>query len=298
MRSWKPRDRKLWRRKEGRWWVYTVLNLLLITMTLLATACVAYPYDPRDPTESPLIPGTNARLIDNTWWLSKVTHQGETIAFDAISPLWVQFAVSGQLVVSEARCNVGGYQIVAANENHYRLFSGSFTEIGCSDRATEQSIHLQEALLATTSYELRDSQLFLLGEETQIILVDILPENPLTIGAGTDLLEKSWRLAKVTHQGKVIDAGPMQPLYFGFASDGYLTIASSTCYVGSYEVIPETARQYDITAEYYSSDPCVDAQMRQVVEMLDQTTAFEIKDGQLFLIGDDVQIVLEIDNAP
>jgi len=38
--------------------------------------------------------------------------------------------------------------------------------------------------------------------------------------------------------------------------------------------------------------------MRQVVEMLDQTTAFEIKDGQLFLIGDDVQIVLEIDNAP
>ena len=276
--------------------MFRTLLALLSTLVLLVSGCVPLGTTTITQPESPLIPGTNTRLSDTLWWLSEGTHQGEPIAFEAISPLWVQFTVRGELLVSEARCNAGGYQIIAKSDHQYRLFSGVSTAVLCSDRAMEQSFHLREAFLATTRYELRDNQVFLLGEETQIILVDTLPENPWTIGAGTDLLEKGWRLAEVTYQGEVIDTAALQPLLWGFASDGYLRISSPNCYIGSYEIFPKNARQYDIAINYHVFGPCVDAQTRQVMEVLDLTTEYEIKDGQLFLMGDNVQIILAVDN--
>ncbi len=74
---------------------------------------------------------------------------------------------------------------------------------------------------------------------------------------------------------------------------------TSTCNSVGYTILFENKHKYKLIASAIPGKSCgeiIDKQFADVHQAIRSTTEYEIKDAQLILIGEGVQVVLEIDN--
>lgn len=150
------------------------LEISLLAAVVVMTAC-ASPFLPPTPTpfsqpESPLIPGKNVALAENRWRLLEIIYSGTNVAFDTIQPIYITFSLRGQLAFSTTDCNGAGFTIIAESEYQYRLIPGTVTAMGCGKVGDKQFSDVNRAIAITTEFELKDTQLILIGEGVQVVL--------------------------------------------------------------------------------------------------------------------------------
>jgi hypothetical protein len=142
----------------------------LITATACASPLLPEGWQLRQPA-SPLIPGDNAALTQNSWQVVEVTQRGAPVEIDSIQPLFVRFTANGAIGLYSPDCFGDSYWITAEDERHYRLRSMVATGAQCGDPQDLQRVAMSKALLATREYELQGDRLFLTGPEVRIVLV-------------------------------------------------------------------------------------------------------------------------------
>jgi len=157
-----------------------VLIVLLLAVGVLANGCVALPATPEQAI-SPLLPSNNATLINNRWRIVEVTYHGNPVVFDAVGSIYVSFRKVGVLegvLKYFAKCPPrpdgatpgGGYKIFAEGANQYRMVQGDSAPILCGEPIDSQFDQVLGALAATTRYEIDGQRLYLLGEDSEIVL--------------------------------------------------------------------------------------------------------------------------------
>lgn len=295
MRNRKLSER-LWHKKRGIS-VFGWLSLLFVT--LMAIACTV-PYTPPSQAESPLIPGTDTILSKNVWQLVEATYQGSVIEFAAIQPVYISFTVRGELGRRAINCNSAGYYILAKNTHQYRLMRGVGTAIYCGDLGNQQENQLDKAILATTEYQIQGEQLFLTGDDVRIVLKRY---GPLIPGPNSVLADNRWRLSEATYHGNSINFAAIQPVYVTFTADGQLVQRSTNCNTVEHTILvtDDLHYYYRLVPGTRTAEDCGEMgnqQEERLTAAISASKKFIIDMNQLFLIGDDVRIVLEIDNSP
>ena len=284
------------------WYVFNnkwFVNCFLLSMLLILSACdspllVPEAWRPQQPT-SPLIPGANTVLAQTVWQIMEVTQNSEPIAIDAVQPVFVTFTSNGYLLARSPKCFSNSYVIGVITEYRYRLRSAGAPG-DCDELLRRQSIAISKALLETREYELQDTNLILRGKEVQIVLTSL---GPLIPGTNTVLAENRWRLIEVTDQSGDVGFEALSPVYIDFDIAGILHIFAG-CPAGAYRITAQSDYQYELTQSMFSAVDCgetVNKQFDGVHNALKATTQYAIQDNQLFLTGDNVRIILEIDNV-
>lgn len=124
------------------------------------------------------------------------------------------------------------------------------------------------------------------------------PESPLISGMDAILTENRWRLLGITNDGEILAFDLIQPVYLTFSINNTL-LFTSTCNSVGYTILFENKHKYKLIASAIPGKSCgeiIDKQFADVHQAIRSTTEYEIKDAQLILIGEGVQVVLEIDN--
>ena len=118
---------------------------------------------------------SKAVLSEHQWVLSTVSYRGENKVVDALKPTYFQFDTARNLLLITTPCEGSddfgrtlGYEILFQNERHYTLNPQDSSDVGCGRLINVQTEHLR--VLDTSQYEIRDNQLFLIGEQVQIVL--------------------------------------------------------------------------------------------------------------------------------
>jgi heat shock protein HslJ len=225
----------------------------------------------------------------------EITQNSEPVAIDALQPIYVIFTNDGYLLARSPKCSANSYVIGATTEHRYRLRSVGVAG-GCDEPLQSQSVAISKALLETREYELQDDNLILRGKEVEIVLTNL---GPLIPGTNTVLAENRWRLVEANDHGEMIALDAVSPIYFTFDVAGLLNIFAD-CLAATYKIAAPSDRRYELTQSMFAATDCgetVNKQFNRVHNALNATTEYTIQDNQLFLTGDNVRIVLEIDNA-
>ncbi len=130
--------------------------------------------------------------------------------------------------------------------------------------------------------------------------VQIESESPLIPGINTFLIENRWRLIEITYRSVAVEFEAIQPIYLTFTADGQLIKETTDCNSGGYYIIASSERKYHLEPGTGTAQDCGEAgnqQYDRITEAIAATTAYEIEGNQLFLTGDDVRIILEVDNV-
>jgi len=135
-----------------------------------------FPRPTNTPPVSPLIPGSNRTLAENRWRLVEIQFHGESVEFGSLAPVYFTFGGNGSLGFKTTGCNATGFTIEAENERRYRLTPGAMTAMSCSEIQERQHSGIGQAVMATTEYEMQESQLFLFGDDVRITLEIDNPE--------------------------------------------------------------------------------------------------------------------------
>lgn len=146
----------------------SVLVALLLVAGMLANGCVAPRVTPKQTT-SPMIPAHNATLINNRWRIDEVTDQGNSVVFKEIGLIYIAFLSVGTLNIF-ADCPGGAYWMIAEDTNRYQLIGGEFSAVDCGEPINTQFAQVKNALEDTTRFEIEGQRLFLLGEESKLVL--------------------------------------------------------------------------------------------------------------------------------
>jgi len=285
---------RAWSTPGTQWFACWWLAVMLIT-----TACVPPGSSTAGQPSSPLPPATYS-LAANRWRLVEIRYRGSTLQFDALQPVHVVFGLEGNLGITTTNCNGGGYRIFFKSRYHYILTDGATTAMNCGELADAQYTRLIEAVKATTAYQMQDDQVLLTGDDVRIVLALDQPF-PLIPGVNPTLLLNQWRLVEVTQSDKPVAFTDLQPVLLAFHITGVLGIYPTDCIDGAYRINAESERRYRLTRVEFTDEKCRnngEAQFEQVTAALETTTEYALQDNQLILTGEDVRIVLEIDNAP
>lgn len=125
------------------------------------------------------------------------------------------------------------------------------------------------------------------------------PESPLIPGKNVALAENRWRLLEIIYSGTNVAFDTIQPIYITFSLRGQLAFSTTDCNGAGFTIIAESEYQYRLIPGTVTAMGCGkvgDKQFSDVNRAIGITTEYEIKDAQLILIGEGVQVVLEIDN--
>ncbi len=269
---------------------------LLVLLVLSVSAC--HPLVPSaqlpiaQPT-SPLIPGKTLGLVNARWQVREIIYQDQVIVFDAIQPIRVEMGVEGYLQVRMTGCNTITFRMAAESDRHYQLVDGVVTLMECPEPANSQTGDVFNAFVATTELELVGTQLRLTGVSTRIVLE---PLRPMLPGDDALLTQGPWHVSQITQQGQVLDLNAIQPITVEITVEGYLTAKTTGCNTLTFWISAKDERQY----QYYDSSPTMEAcsdtaslQTHDLFIALINTHEMVIKDGQLLLTGELVEMVLE-----
>lgn len=127
----------------------------------------------------------------------------------------------------------------------------------------------------------------------------VMPESPLIPGANTVLVENRFRVVEITRHGEPVAFDAIDPVFITFSVRGELVKRTTDCNSGSYYIIAKNERQYHLIPGAGTAIGCGElgnSQYAQISEAIAATTEYELKGSQLILRGEDVHIVLEIDN--
>jgi heat shock protein HslJ len=270
-------------------------GLILIMLVVIVTACT----QPMEflslmQVESPLVPEEILLLTKNPWRVVTIVYQKETIAFDAIQPIYVKMGSRG--LSAETGCNQLGFGITYEGKQQYRLGEGSTTLVGCPDLQAKQEESFYTALSNTNYFELQNEQLILMGGESQIVLEATHPfslENPV-------FTQNRWQLIEITHQGQPVIFDAIRPIYLEITGDNYLHFKTEQCNIATFhmDVKSDEYYQFDMSADTsYECPQITDSQISavfsNVFQAVSQTNTLKLNGTQLLLTGPETHVVLE-----
>jgi hypothetical protein len=127
----------------------------------------------------------------------------------------------------------------------------------------------------------------------------VMPESPLIPGTNTALVENRFRVVEITRHGKPVAFDAVQPVFIVFSVRGELGVRTTDCNSGGYYIMAENEYQYHLIPGVTTAEDCGElgnSQYSLISEAIGATTEYELRGSQLLLRGDDVHIVLEVDN--
>lgn len=246
----------------------------------------------------PLLPSVNPVLYRIRWRLAEATQWDLAIDYDAIGPVYLTFSMLGYLSLQTERCNSGGYELFALPEGRYRLIGGAWTAMDCGEVGIAQEAHLSNAVKATTNYTIEAGRLVLTGNDVRLVFTYDQQFPPIP-SATPPLFLNRWRWVEVTDQGKSVPFDNIKPVFTAFDVGGSLRVNPTDCIDTVYLLIADSDRRYQLVRGVSTDENCRGdgkAQFERLLQALEATSEFTLHDNQLVLSGEDVQIVLEIDN--
>lgn len=246
----------------------------------------------------PLLPGVNPVLYRIRWQLAAATQWDLSIDYAAIGPVYLTFDWFGSLSLHTEHCNSGGYQLIALPEGRYRLIGGAWTEMDCGEVGNAQLVHLSNAVKATTNYAIEAGQLLLTGNDVHLVFT-YQQQFPPIPSATPPLFLNRWRWVSITVQGETVPLDDIQPIFTNFAVGGSLTVNPTDCIDTAYLIIADSDRGYRLIRGPSTEENCRGngkAEFERLRQALEATNEFDLRDNELVLRGEEVQIVLAIDN--
>lgn len=275
-------------------------GLILIMLAAIVTAC----NQPMDffsslellslfQPESPLLPEEILRLTKNPWRVVTIIHQNETVAFDAIQPIYVGISPDG--LSSETGCNRLGFGITYEGEQQYQLGEGVSTQAGCPAVQTKQYGGFWTALSNTNRFELQNEQLTLIGGESQIVLE---ATHPFSL-ADPIFTQNRWQLMEITHQGQPVIFDAIRPVYLEITGDGYLHFKTEQCNIATFTMDIKSDEYYRLGGGNTSyecpqiTNSQISAIFSNVFQAVSRTNTLKLNSTQLLLTGPETRVVLE-----
>ena len=244
--------------------------------------------------KSPLLPEEMLRLTKNPWRVVTIIHQNETVAFDAIQPIYVKIWPEGGLS-AETSCNRLSFGITYEGEQHYQVGEGMSTNAGCPDLQTKQYEGLWTALSNTNRFELQNEQLTLIGDESQIVLE---ATHPFSL-AEPVFTQNRWQLLEITHQGQPVIFDAIRPVYVEITGDGYLHFKTEQCNFATFTMHINSDEYYGLGGGDTSYE-CPQSINNQFSAMFSNvrlavsaTNTLKLNGTQLLLTGPETRVVLE-----
>ena len=241
--------------------------------------------------ESPLLPEEMLRLTKNPWRVVTIIHQNETVAFDAIQPIYVKIWPEGG-ISAETGCNRLGFGISYEGEQHYQVGEGVSTDAGCPEVETKQYGDFWTALSNTNRFELQNEQLTLIGDESRIVLE---ATHPFRL-ADPVFTQNQWQLMEITHQGQPIIFDAIRPIYLEITEDGYLHFKTEQCNIATFhmDVKSDEYYRFDMSADTaYECPQIPENQSYAVFWAVSRTNTLKLSGTQLLLTGPETRVVLE-----
>ncbi|HHW85588.1 MAG TPA: META domain-containing protein [Chloroflexi bacterium] len=127
----------------------------------------------------------------------------------------------------------------------------------------------------------------------------VMPESPLIPGTNTALVENRFRVVEIIRHGEPVVFDAIQPVFITFDKRGELSKQTTNCNSDVYAIVAESERRYRLIPGAGTAKGCgelAEAQYSKISEAIGATTEYELKGSQLLLRGEDVHIVLEVDN--
>ena len=165
---------------------------------------------------------------------------------------------------------------------------------------------IQSSIHYNNSYPRRTWPVLLLMLVAMMATACIMPSavtqtfSPLNPGITSRLVGKRWEMVEVTFRNESIPIDEIKPVEIWFDQAGTMNFNSAKCTAGAYLIFFADERHYQLARGDVSAVGCKelpDRQMARMLEVLKATTAYEIRENQLFLTGADVRILLEIANT-
>jgi heat shock protein HslJ len=233
-------------------------GLLLIVLTTIVTACtqpmnlLPLPEEPpRVQVESPLLPTGIAALPKNPWRVVTIIYQNETVAFDAIAPIYVGIAPNG-LHAETTDCNSLSFGLNSEGAQQYQLGEWSMTEILCSEIQEKQFKGLYMALSTTTAFELQADQLTLIGAESRIVLE---ATQPLSL-ANPVFTQNCWQLIEIIEEEQPVIFDGIRPIYLEITGDGYLHFKTEQCNIATFTMNITSDEYYRFDMSAHTVETC------------------------------------------
>lgn len=126
------------------------------------------------------------------------------------------------------------------------------------------------------------------------------PRSPLTPALMQELGGRVWRVADVKVSGESVPFGAVAPIYLWFAQAGLLRYHTPVCSGGGWQVYFEGSQRYRLIEGDVAPVDCGELGLSQygaVQLALDATNHYEFQDDLLVLRGDDVYILLIVDDT-
>ncbi len=270
-------------------------------LAVIVTAClqplnlISLPEQPSlFQAESPLVLEEILLLTKNPWRVVTIVYQNETVAFDAIQPIYVKIWPDG--ISAETSCNHLGFGIIAQDEQWYRLTEGFSTDALCPEVQTKQYGGFWTALSNTTRFELQNEQLTLIGDESQIVLE---ATHPFSL-AEPVFTQNRWQLIEITDQGQPVIFDAIRPIYLEITEDGYLHFKTEQCNIATFTMDIKSDEYYRFGLIADTSYECpqitnsqISALFSAVFLTVSRTNTLKLNGNQLLLTGELIEIVWE-----
>lgn len=274
-----------------------IYGLGLLMLAVIGTAClqplnlISLPEQSSlFQTESPLVPEEFLPLTKNPWRVVTIVYQNETVAFDAIQPIYVKISLEG--ISAETGCNHLGFGIIAQDEQSYRLTEGVSTQAGCPEVQTKQYDGFWTALSNTNRFELQNERLTLIGDESQIVLE---ATHPFSL-AEPVFTQNRWQLMEITHQGQPVIFDAIRPIHLEITGDGYLHFKTQQCNFATFHMDIKSDEYYRFDMSAHTSYECPQIPENQSYDVfwaVSRTNTLKLNGTQLLLTGPETRVVLE-----
>ena len=275
--------------------------LLLIMLAAIVTACTQ-PMDffssvelpSLSQPESPLLPEELLLLAKNPWRVVTIVYQNETVAFDAIQPIYVK--VGPRDLSAETGCNHLGFKISVEDNQQHQLTEGVSTLALCPEVQVKQYSRFYTVLSNTNRFELQNEQLTLIDDESRILLE---ATHPFSL-AEPVFTQNRWQLLEITHQGQPVIFDAIRPIYLEITGDGYLHFKTEQCNIATFHMDIKSDEYYRFDMSADTSYECQQITNSQISAMFSNvrlavsaTNTLKLNGTQLLLTGPETRVVLE-----
>lgn len=252
---------------------------------------------PTPVSSSPLDP-----LWHNTWRITEVVHWGDEVPLDELGAVTVTFD-ERTLAIRNETCGVAAFAFSPRSSPRrpvtYYLTSRTMTRQvdGCS--------RFQQVLMVvggTGEFEIQDDQLLLQGFDEHVVLEVEERKSLLKTQPNAALVEPLWRnrwqIQEIVRDGQEVAFDALDPVTVTFHVDG--TFLVHACNAFGWHMVPVDKQRYLLIGGDSTAMGCGevgDAQEYQIATAVEATRAYELQDDQLVLFGEDVRIVLAVEEA-
>jgi heat shock protein HslJ len=249
-------------------------------------------------SRKPTAANGNCSVAEEPWRVVTIVYQNETVAFDAIAPIYVRIGPKG-LGAETADCNRLSFGLNSEGAQQYQLGEWVMTEMLCSEIQEKQFKGLYMALSTTTAFEFQAEQLTLIGAESRIVLE---ATHPFSL-ADPVFTQNRWQLIEITYHGQPVILDAIRPIHLEITEDSYLHFKTEQCNIATFTMDIKSDEYYglgggDTSYECpQSTNSEISAQFSAVFQAVSRTNTLTLSDTQLLLTGGNTRVVLEMSGA-